>query len=129
MKSRSFISENNGNYRLWLKCIVGQSLAKLGKVDMFSKEVIKKQSWQCWCIFLYIFKHNMQSKVGKVQIWIFYSRQSWQRWGCFWDNSTSFKDRQSWKSWDITFLIYWNNSDPRQSWQSWGYFWTNFASI
>ena len=65
---------------LWLKCIVGQSWAKLGKVDMFSKEVIKKQSWQSWCIFLYIFKHNMQSKVGKVQIWIFYSRQSWQSW-------------------------------------------------
>ena len=24
------------------------SWAKLGKVDMFSKEVIKKQSWQSW---------------------------------------------------------------------------------
>ena len=67
---------------------------------MFSKEVVKKQSWQSWCIFLYILKHNMQSKVGKVQIWVFYSRQSWQ-------------------SWNITFLINWNNSDPRQSWQSW----------
>ena len=42
------------------------SWAKLGKVDMFSKEVIKKQSWQSWCIFLSIFKYNMQSKVGKV---------------------------------------------------------------
>ena len=65
---------------LWLKCIVGQSCAKLGKVDMFSKEIIKKQSWQSWCIFLSIFKYNMQSKVGKVQIWIFYYRQSWQSW-------------------------------------------------
>ena len=44
------------------------SWAKLGKVDMFSKEVIKKQSWQSWCIFLSIFKNKMQSKVGKVQI-------------------------------------------------------------
>ena len=39
--------------------------------DMFSKEVIKKQSWQSWYIFLCIFKHNMQSKVGKVQIKLF----------------------------------------------------------
>ena len=114
---------------LWLKCIVGQSWAKLGKVDMFSKEVIKKRSWQSWCIFLYIFKHNMQSKVGKVQMWIFYSRQSWQSWGCFWENLASLKYRQSWQSWNITFLINWNNSDPRQSWQSWGYFWTKFASF
>ena len=96
--------------RLWLKCIVGQSWAKLGKVDMSSKEVIKKQSWQSWYIFLFLFKHHMQSKVGKVQIWIFYSRQRWQ-------------------SWDIIFLINLNNSDPKQSWQSWGYFWTNFASF
>ena len=45
-----------------------QSWAKLGKVDMFSKEVIKKQSWQSWYICLFIIKHHMQSKVGKVQI-------------------------------------------------------------
>ena len=44
------------------------SWAKLGKVDMFSKEVIKKQGWQSWYIFLFIIKHHMQSKVGKVQI-------------------------------------------------------------
>ena len=75
--------------RLWLKCIVGQSWAKLGKVDMFSKEVIKKQSWQSWCIFLSIFKYNMQSKVGKVQIRIHYSRQSWQSWGYFYTNLAS----------------------------------------
>ena len=126
-------------WRLWLKCIVGQSWAKLGKVDMFSKEVIKKQSWQSWYIFLFIIKHHMQSKVGKVQIWIFYSRQRWQSWeiiflinwnnsdpkqswGYFWTNFASFYNRQSWQSWDTYFLINWNNSDPRQSWQSWGYF-------
>ena len=89
---RGFQFNENCNYgqavcilnilRLWLKCIVGQSWAKLGKVDMFSKEIIKKQSWQSWCIF----KYNMQSKIGKVQIWIFY----------YW---------QSWQSWDIIFLI------------------------
>ena len=69
--------------RVWLKCIVGQSWAKLGKVDMFSKEMIKKQSGQSWYIFLSIVKYNMQSKVGKVgkvQIWIFYYKQSWQSW-------------------------------------------------
>ena len=53
---------------------------------MFSREAIKKQSWQSWCIFLSIFEYIMQSKVGKVEILIHYSWQSWQ-------------------SWDITFLI------------------------
>ena len=64
----------------WLcgKCIVRQSSAKFDKVDMFSKQAIKKQSWQSWCIFLSIFKNIMQSKVGKVEMWIHYSRQSWQ---------------------------------------------------
>ena len=50
------------------KCIVRQSSAKFDKVDMFSKQAIKKQSWQSWCIFLSIFKNIMQSKVGKVEI-------------------------------------------------------------
>ena len=66
------------NERVCGKCIVGQSSAKFDKVDMFSKQAIKKQSWQSWCIFLSIFKNIMQSKVGKVEMWIHYSRQSWQ---------------------------------------------------
>ena len=147
-RSACFSSDSGPCYfGLWLKCIVGQSWAKLGKVDMFSKA---KQSWQSWCIFLSIFKYNMQSKVGKVQIWIFYSRQrwqsweiiflinwnnsdpklswqSWQSWGYFWTNFASFYNRQSWQSWDTYFLINWNNSDPRQSWQSWGYFLDSFC--
>ena len=77
MKSYHFLS---GLALNWLcgKCIVGQSSAKFDKVDMFSKQAIKKQSWQSWCIFLSIFKNIMQSKVGKVEMWIHYSRQSWQ---------------------------------------------------
>jgi hypothetical protein len=48
------------------KYIVGQSLTKLDKVDMFSKEVIKKQSWQSWCIFIFIFEYSMQAKLAKL---------------------------------------------------------------
>ena len=96
----------------WLcgKCIVGQSSAKFDKVDMFSKQAIKKQSWQSWCIFLSIFKNIMQSKVGKVEMWIHYSRQSWQ-------------------SSDLYISNNGQSSYPRQSWQSWKYFWTNLASL
>ena len=47
---------------------VGQSWAKLGKVDMFSKEVIKKQSWQSWCIFLSIYKKNYISTLPTLPI-------------------------------------------------------------
>ena len=97
-------------YRLCGKCIVGQSSAKFDKVDMFSKQAIKKQSWQSWCIFLSIFKNIMQSKVGKVEMWIHYSRQSWQ--------SSDFYISNNGQS-----------SYPRQSWQSWEYFWTNLASL
>ena len=78
--------ESDEKRRVCGKCIVGQSSAKFGKVDMFSKEAIKKQSWQSWCIFLFIIEYIMHSKVGEVEILIHYSRQSWQ-------------------SWDITFLI------------------------
>ena len=96
--------------RLCGKCIVGQSSAKFDKVDMFSKQAIKKQSWQSWCIFLSIFKNIMQSKVGKVEMWIHYSRQSWQ--------SSDFYISNNGQS-----------SYPRQSWQSWKYFWANLASL
>ena len=46
-------------------------LTKLDKVDMFSKEAIKKQSWQSWCIFVFNIAYIMESKVGKVEICFF----------------------------------------------------------
>ena len=54
---------------IWVcgKYIVWQSLTKFDKVDMFSKEVIKKQSWQSWCIFIFIFKYIMQAKLAKFR--------------------------------------------------------------
>ena len=78
------LAENNeiGAFRgLWLKCIVGQSWAKLGKVDMFSKEVIKNKVGKVGAYF-YIFlniickaklakfryESFIQGKDGKVEI-------------------------------------------------------------
>ena len=63
----SLFLQSNQNLRLCGKCIVGQSSAKFDKVDMFSKQAIKKQSWQSWCIFLSILKILCRAKLAKLR--------------------------------------------------------------
>ena len=72
-----------------------------------------RQSWPSLGYFELILHLFIIDKVGKFEKY-------------FRTRFASFKYRQSWQSWEIFFLINWNNLNPRQSW---GYFWTNFASF